>query len=244
MKLTIDIGNSRTKIGIFQKDELISTDTSDELTITFIEKVFEEFPSIEKAIYANVKDVNSEVIEHLKVLATTVQLTNSSALPFYNKYETPETLGKDRIAVVAGALALMPDENVLIIDAGTCITYDLLTSKKEYLGGGISPGISMRFEAMNTLTGKLPLVRHELDKRVDLIGNSTVKSLESGSCNGVLCEVDGIIDEYKKQFQGLKVIVTGGDFKYFDKYLKNNIFAAPNLVLIGLKKILDIDEDS
>ena len=244
MKLTIDIGNSRTKIGIFQKDELISTDTSDELTITFIEKVFEEFPSIEKAIYANVKDVNSEVIEHLKVLATTVQLTNSSVLPFYNKYETPETLGKDRIAVVAGALALMPDENVLIIDAGTCITYDLLTSKKEYLGGGISPGISMRFEAMNTLTGKLPLVRHELDKRVDLIGNSTVKSLESGSCNGVLCEVDGIIDEYKKQFQGLKVIVTGGDFKYFDKYLKNNIFAAPNLVLIGLKKILDIDEDS
>jgi type III pantothenate kinase len=112
------------------------------------------------------------------------------------------------------------------------------------LGGGISPGIKMRFEAMHTFTGKLPLIEPDQNHHIELIGNTTKDSILSGVQNGVLEEVDGIIKLYKNQFSGLKVIVTGGNYKYFDKYLKNNIFAAPNLVLIGLKKILEIDEDS
>lgn len=244
MKFAIDIGNSRTKIGIFQGDELVSTHIVDELSKNSIENLLIDYTSVDKIIYSSVKDVKLEIIECLQGFAKTIQLTSNSILPFINKYQTPKTLGKDRIAGVAGAVALLPAENVLIIDAGTCITFDLVTSKSEYLGGGISPGITMRFSAMNTFTNKLPLVKANVHDEADLIGTTTEKSMESGVKNGVLCEVDGIINHYKSRFSALKVVVTGGDYKYFDKYLKNNIFAAPNLVLIGLKKILDIDEDS
>jgi type III pantothenate kinase len=240
MKLVIDIGNTRTKIGIFQNDELVSAKIVDELTTSFVNKLFAEFCSIEKVIYSSVKEVKPEIVESLVSQAQTFQLTNKTVLPFFNKYETPDTLGKDRVAGVAGAINLFPGKNVLVIDAGTCITYDLVTTEKEYLGGGISPGLKMRFDAMHTFTGQLPLVQSEIDKKPSLIGNTTKTSIESGVKNGILAEVDGIIDEYKKRFPNLNVVVTGGDYNYFDKYLKNNIFAAPNLVLIGLKKILDI----
>lgn len=244
MKLAIDFGNSRTKIGIFQGNELLSTQIFEELSKNSIENLFTDFPLISSIIYSSVRDVDPEIIEHLQNFKKTIQLTHKSALPFTNKYKTPETLGKDRIAGVAGALALLPGKNVLIIDAGTCITFDILTSKSEYLGGGISPGIAMRFKSMNTFTGKLPLIKANIYDKAELIGTTTESSMESGVKNGIVCELDGIIDQYKLQFPDLNVIVTGGDYKYFDKYLKNNIFAAPNLVLIGLKKILDIDEDS
>jgi type III pantothenate kinase len=172
-----------------------------------------------------------------------VMLGSKTQLPFKNLYATPETLGNDRVAAVAGAQSLFPGRDVLVIDAGTSITYDLLTAKGEYRGGGISPGLQMRFDALHTLTSKLPLIKAEREKEIILIGNSTKTAILSGIQNGVLQEVDGIIECYKADFPGIKTLICGGDNKYFDKYLKNNIFAAPNLVLQGLMKILQFNEN-
>ena len=244
MKLAIDIGNSRTKYGIFENDELVFTDTVDYLEWIKITDLFKEFPGIQSAILSSVSQTTPEAIDYLKSNVAFVELDHATELPFQNVYKSPETLGRDRIAVAAGSMVLAASSNRLVIDAGTCITFDLLNADDEYLGGGISPGINMRFEAMHTFTGKLPLVKLNLSVQNKLIGDTTESSMVSGVQNGIISEVDGIIERYKSNFPDLKVIVTGGDYKYFDKYLKNNIFAAPNLVLIGLKKILDFNEDS
>ena len=242
MKLVIDIGNTLTKLAVFDKDEIISSQTAENVSKQLLSSLFAEFPKINTAIISSVKNLDDWVINYLSNLVKLVVLDHNIQLPYTNKYETQTTLGRDRIAAVAGAIILLPYENTLVIDAGTCITYDVVTAEKIYLGGGISPGIKMRFEAMHTFTGKLPLIEPEQNHHIELIGNTTKDSILSGVQNGVLEEVDGIINSYKNQFSGLKVIVTGGNYKYFDKYLKNNIFAAPNLVLIGLKKILDFNE--
>ena len=244
MKLVIDIGNTLTKLAVFDKDEIISSQTVENVSKQLLSSLFADFPKIDAAIISSVKNLDDWIINYLSNLVKLVVLDHNTQLPYTNKYETQTTLGRDRIAAVAGAIILLPYENTLVIDAGTCITYDVVTAEKIYLGGGISPGIKMRFEAMHTFTGKLPLIEPEQNHHIELIGNTTKDSILSGVQNGVLEEADGIINSYKNQFSGLKVIVTGGNYKYFDKYLKNNIFAAPNLVLIGLKKILDFNEEN
>ncbi len=167
-------------------------------------------------------------------------MTSLTKVPLINRYKTPETLGKDRLALAVGAVTKFPGENILAIDAGTTITYEFITNNNEYLGGAISPGIKMRFKALNNFTGKLPLITEiETDH---LIGHDTKTSIQSGVLNGVIKEIDGIIDEYKNRFGALKVLVTGGDYIYFVKKLKNSIFATPNLVLEGLNKILIFNE--
>ena len=244
MKLIFDIGNTLTKLAVFDKDEIISSQTAENVSKQLLSSLFADFPKIDAAIISSVKNLDDRLTNYLSNLVKLVVLDHNIQLPYMNKYETQTTLGRDRIAAVAGAIILLPYENTLVIDAGTCITYDVVTAEKIYLGGGISPGIKMRFEAMHTFTGKLPLIEPEQYHHIELIGNTTKDSILSGVQNGVLEEVDGIINSYKNQFSGLKVIVTGGNYKYFDKYLKNNIFAAPNLVLIGLKKILDFNEEN
>jgi len=166
-----------------------------------------------------------------------LELDTSTLLPITLNYKTLETLGKDRIALAVAAAQLYPHKNVLIIDAGTCITYDFIDKHKEYQGGSISPGIQMRFKALNTFTDKLPLINPT--DNVELLGKSTSESISSGVMNGVYSEIDGIIDKYKINFPDIEVILTGGDIIYFDKKLKNNIFANSNLVLKGLNMILD-----
>jgi len=149
-------------------------------------------------------------------------------------------LGKDRIAAVTGAWSMFPAKNILAIDAGTCITYDLITSNGEYLGGGISPGIRMRFQAMHTFTGKLPLV--EPEDFDELIGRSTRESLLSGVYNGVMAEISELIRLYGKKFDDLTVILTGGDHVFLHNKLKISIFAVPELVLLGLNEIFDYND--
>jgi len=166
-----------------------------------------------------------------------LELNNSTSLPINNLYKTIQTLGKDRIAAVTGGANLFPNNDLLIIDAGTCITFDFINANKDYLGGAISPGINLRFKALHNFTGNLPLIDPKAD--VNLIGDSTESSILSGVINGVREEVDGIIGRYKSSYPNMKVIFTGGDVKYFDKYVKNNIFAVENLVLKGLKAILN-----
>jgi type III pantothenate kinase len=151
-------------------------------------------------------------------------------------YTTPKTLGVDRIAAVCGALQLFPQRDCLVIDTGTCITYEFLDRNARYHGGSISPGIAMRFEAMHRFTSRLPLVKPEIN--VPLVGDSTESAMQSGVIQGVRAEVEGIIQKYTDQYPDLKVIICGGDVRFFENHLKQTVFVAPDLVLIGLNLIL------
>jgi len=242
MKLIIDIGNTLAKLAIFDDEQIIEIIASENLTQPLLEHLFEKFPGITSAILSSVKDYDSHIDPYLQSKTRFLKFDHLTPLPFANNYHTPETLGKDRLAAVAGIAEVYTELHVLVIDAGTCITYDLFSSEKGYLGGAISPGIQMRFKALNTFTGNLPLINSDLKESVELIGKTTKGSILAGVKRAVINEVDGMIAEYRQTFGDIKTVVTGGDINYFDKYLKNSIFAAPNLVLIGLKKILDFNE--
>ncbi len=242
MFVVIDQGNTFTKIAAVSGDEIVDAKTYNKISRDHIVTLLETFKKrnnyspIEWAILSSVTTDNGPITTTLQSRMNLLVLSGSTPIPLKNSYGTPETLGNDRIAAAVGASQLHPESNVLVIDAGTSITYDMVRSGKEYLGGGIAPGIEMRFKALNTFTSKLPLVsRNDV---TPLIGKSTVESIQSGVLNGVLAEVDGIIHRYKQEFPDLKIIFTGGDLNYFDRKLKSNIFAIPNLVLLGLKDIL------
>jgi type III pantothenate kinase len=164
-------------------------------------------------------------------------LNSDLPLPITNLYATPKTLGMDRLAAVCGAHQLFPSDNCLIIDAGTCITYDFKDKEANYHGGSISPGLAMRFKAVHTFTAKLPLVTPK--PGVKLIGQSTETSIQSGVVNGLLAEIEGIIRQYLEKFPELQVILCGGDAGFFENQLKASIFASPELVLMGLNTILN-----
>jgi len=166
-------------------------------------------------------------------------MSDLTPLPIENLYRSKVTLGKDRLAAAVAAADRFPGKDILVISAGTCITYDFVNSGKEYLGGGISPGIQMRLQAMHTFTGKLPLISFK--KNVPLIGNTTERSILSGVLHGAIAEIEGIAVHYKEQFPEVVIIISGGDAKYFDKRLKISIFAFPNIVIHGLYQILDFN---
>ena len=231
LKLIIDQGNTQTKLALFQQKKMLK-----KILFNNDSQLRELENQADAVILSSVGDA-SDLIKVLK--DEPVLLNTKTSLPIANLYQSPETLGNDRIAVVVGAAKQIPKSNVLVIDAGTCITLDLLTTEG-YHGGSITPGIQMRLQALNQQTEKLPLV--ELDVEVDLIGKNTKQCIQSGVINGVLLEIDGMINRYKSQFSDLKVILTGGDFQLFDKGLKNSIFADPDLVLKGLNEILDYNE--
>ena len=244
MKLAIDYGNTMVKIGVFQGQQLIGLDSFRSLTEDHLEHLFDHYKNstkessqIKYSIISSVISYPKKIREFLESRTEFVELSHNTPIPLIIRYSTPETLGNDRIALTVGASHVYPENDVLIIDAGTCITYDFVNKDGEYFGGAISAGITMRFKALNTFTGKLPLVS-DIEK-AELIGNSTINSIKSGVLNGVIAEVDGIIDRYKEKFPNLKVVFTGGNLNYFDKSLKNNIFANSNLLLDGLNVILD-----
>ena len=168
-----------------------------------------EQPGLKKVILSSVKNYPTELKKELQnKFETFIELDENTPLPIENLYKTPETLGKDRIAAAVGGFDLYPDTNLLIIDAGTAITYDIVNDKKQFLGGNISPGIEMRFKALHQLTGKLPLVENEGFGK--LFGSTTVEAIKAGVQNGVAFEVDKTIDTFKEFYNNLKVIITGG----------------------------------
>jgi type III pantothenate kinase len=232
MNLVIDSGNTRIKVATFSNDDLktkLSFQSSDEL------KSFLKDNHFERALVSSVSaptDPFFKMIDSKKKYALTYQLP----LPINVLYKTPNTLGVDRIAAVCGAMAMFQANDCLVIDAGTCITYDFLDRYKNYHGGAISPGINMRFEAMHEFTQRLPLVSAAPEK---LIGDSTESSMRSGVMNGVLNEVQGFIDSYRVKYPDLRVVLCGGDTAFFENNLKPTIFAAPDLVLSGLNRILN-----
>jgi type III pantothenate kinase len=165
--------------------------------------------------------------------------TNNTPIPLKNLYQSASTLGSDRLAASVGAYSLYPNTEVLCIDCGTCIKYNFVNARNEYIGGAISPGIYMRFKALNSFTSKLPLVEKVEDYN-KLVGQNTNESILSGVLLGAIKEVQGIIEEYQQNYPHLKIVITGGDGNFFSKHLKkNSIFTHPNLVLEGLNNILN-----
>lgn len=239
MNLIIDCGNTLTKIALFHGNEMIAFSRVTSFGIQEIEHFILSNPGIKNAVISDVRDYDENINVYLKQRFNTLVFSNSTAVPITNSYSTPETLGKDRLAAVVGAHHLFPSSDVLVIDAGTAITYDIISADGVYTGGGIAPGIAMRYKALHTFTGRLPLLDYYGD--TPLVGNNTVMSIQSGVLNGAVAEMDGIITQYLNQSPLIKIIVTGGDYNYFDKRLKIKTFAAPNLVLEGLNLILNFN---
>jgi type III pantothenate kinase len=235
MNLTIDIGNSYIKMIVFDDTMPVYRKLSKKISIALLRKTVSHF-NIMHTMISSVVKVDKPLLKSLAALPGFRMLNEKTALPVTNLYKTPATLGNDRLAnAVAGAF-LMPGKNVLIIDAGTCIKYDFVNSDAEYVGGSISPGLAMRFKAMHDYTGRLPLVK-EVDAKI-LTGNTTSTALQTGVFIGTTEEIKGFIQRYKMKYHSLKVILTGGDAHHFAGELNLSIFAAADLVNIGLNEII------
>ncbi len=242
MNLIIDIGNSFVKLAVFQGSELVvKKNIKLDVIVKHIDILRKEYNPIEKAIIASVGKLKEKDLEYIRKNFDLLELNYKTAVPFINLYDTPNTLGLDRIALVSAAIMHFPSNNVLIIDAGTCITYDFVTAKNAYLGGAISPGISMRYKSLNNFTANLPLLEKEMPKNI--IGSSTNNSIHSGVINGVLKEIDGNIEAYQEKYSDLTVILTGGDANFLSKQLKSSIFANSNFLLEGLNYILQFNSN-
>ena len=243
MNLVVDVGNTLIKLAVFNgnnqvfKKTVLKTDFDKALDF-----LYEEFGTIEKAMLSVVGTFSDKSRAKLEKRMKVHFISPSTKLPFANKYTTPETLGFDRIALVSAAASQFPNKNVLIIDVGTCITYDIINNEGHYLGGAISPGIDMRYKALNYFTEKLPLLDANLPHK--LTGNSTQTSIHSGIINGVSFEIDGIITAYKQENQDLTVILTGGNAHFLRDRLKNSIFANPNFLLEGLNFLLEFNQNT
>jgi len=236
-KLVIDFGNTLTKAGFYDSDVLTDLYTSEQLALDTLKEFIIKHLPVKAAIISSVIHYPDEIREYLKRNFTFIELDEHTPIPLKNLYQTPETLGKDRLAAVVATNQLFKNQNALVINAGTCITYDLVNHTNEYTGGAISPGINIRFKALHTFTDKLPLIENRMPP--EMVGKTTEECIRSGVLNGVLAEMDGMIDFFRSHYTDLKIILSGGDAKYFDNRLKNSTFARPNIVLTGLNIILD-----
>ncbi len=239
MNLVIDIGNTRIKYGVFLDDTLLRTGVTSKADVFFFRIVFKKY-MITDIIFSSVAHVNKRALAFAEKYCRVHYLNYLTPLPLKNKYRTPQTLGTDRLANAAGAAWLFKDRNCLVIDAGTCIKYDFVSEKGHYLGGAISPGLYMRYQALHHFTKRLPLVKPDIS--VPLTGNTTDSSINSGVIHGARAEVKQIITQYKSQYKRLKTVVTGGDASLFVNIAKSYIFAAPDLTLTGLNHILNYNK--
>lgn len=233
MNIVVDSGNTYAKIGWFSGEHLLRYQTM----LSFpelIQLIKSELP--ERIMYSSVSRSTEEFVEALGENIPVLNLTGETPVPIRKDYETPQTLGADRVAAAVGANWMFPESDVLVIDMGTCITYDLVDREGVFQGGLISPGVRMRFNALHTFTKRLPLFDPEHNPQ--LIGKSTKQAMQSGVMNGMLAEIEGIIERYRNKMPDLRVVVCGGDIPFFESSLKPPIFAVPELVLIGLNRIL------
>ena len=234
MRLIIDIGNTLVKYAVFDNCEIVYFEKSKDLKNSIITNIVNQY-SINSSIVSSVRDEVQIHLDH-----DTLYLSNNTKLPFLINYKSPETFGKDRIANIAAVVFLYSLKNVLIIDAGSCITIDFVNKDGLYLGGRISPGLKMRYQALHHFTAKLPELT--IQKEFLVLGNDTDSSIISGVQVGVLSEIQTVITDFKKENDDLFVIITGGDTFFFENALKSTIFADQDLVLKGLNEILKYNE--
>jgi len=238
LNLVADIGNSRSKIAIFSAGDLVETVTTERLSVAAIEALIARFPATDKAILSAVSLVDPAILNYLKAsFPYFVELNHQTAVPLRNSYLTPRTLGLDRLAAAVGARELFPDKELLVIDTGTAVTYDLVECNGTFAGGNISPGMRIRFKALHEFTQNLPLV--ESSGADPLIGRTTEEAIRSGVIRGMVLEIDGMIDLLREKFPEIQIVLTGGDALFFERRLKNRIFVKFEITLIGLNRILE-----
>jgi type III pantothenate kinase len=243
MNLVIDIGNTRTKWHLFNGEELIRVIPLSGFRAADVEELLTEYPELNKAIVSSVGNFPEETRAILKArFPVFIELNAATPLPIKNCYQSLDTLGYDRIAAVVGAHSLYPGKNILVVDAGSALTYDVITDRGTYLGGNISPGLAMRFRALHDFTGRLPLVGENASS--ELFGNTTETAIRAGVQNGIVYEVDNTIALFKKNYRNLMVIITGGDANFFAKKLKSFFFVHFNLTGIGLNRILEYNGET
>ena len=237
MHLVIDMGNSLVKTALFENGEICFKNTDSDFTAEMLANILDR-SDIDAAIVSSVRKTPDLQALFEAVPFPVLFPDAATPLPIKNHYATPHTLGMDRLAAVVGARAMFPGKDLLVINAGTCLTMDFISGDGVYHGGSIAPGLEMRLRALNQFTGKLPL-ESPAKENIPLTGNTTSESILSGVINGMIAETDGFIAQYQKQYPQLSVVLSGGDIFFFDKKLKNRIFAIENIVLYGLNQILE-----
>jgi len=237
LNLAIDIGNTQTKVGLFKGHELVESNiVQTNNLITELKEVIDSKPIAHIGISSVASLGGEEVLAAIPEDIKGLVINSDTDLPISIDYQTQQTLGPDRICGVVGARFHFPKSACLVIDAGTCITYDFIDKNGVFLGGGISPGLRMRLKSMHNYSSKLPLV--EINQHVSLIGASTAEALQSGAFHGLKNEIRGTILSYLNKYSETEIILTGGDSSLFAQHIENPIFAAPNLILEGINQIL------
>ena len=236
--LCFDFGNTRLKVAVFKdehlEDIIVLEDNSDAAIVDLINKY-----QPQNSILSSVVNHN-QTIETILSARTKFHLLNSrTKLPFTTPVGKPETIGADRLALSAAAVHIFPNAHNLVIGMGSCITYNFVNKDSEFLGGGISPGLEMRLKSLHNYTAKLPLV--SANSNVPLVGYDTVTNILSGVILGIVYELDGFIDEYRRKFDNFNVLLTGGDMVYLASHLKNKIFADSELIFKGLYALSQVN---
>ena len=237
MHLIIDLGNTRIKYFIFNKNKEIDSTTIDlHNWEKVLKKLLKNYPSIVRCIISDVNGSITKEIESVLFPLPLIYCSSELKLPFKSKYKPFDQLGSDRIALITASVIEYPKQNILIIDLGTCITYDIINNNVFHVGGLISPGYRMRYKALNEFSGRLPLLEPEMI--CNRLGNNTEDAIHSGVTNGIISEIKETISHYQTEFEFLKVILTGGDAQKLPKPFKNTIFENKNFLAKGLNFIL------
>ena len=242
MNLVIDIGNSRMKTAVFRNGQIIEHRTASVNYDTVVRGLTEDFPDVRHAVVSSTRNDDCGICDVLRGCGIEVlEFGASTRVPLVNRYATPETLGRDRLAAAVGAAAKFPHRNIFIVDFGTAITQDIVSADGEFLGGSISPGLNTRLRALHEFTGTLPLVAPSDCRNCnpDAIPCSTHDAIITGVAGGIELEIAGRIECYSHRYPNLVTIFTGGDAELFEKRFKNTIFAEPDIVLAGLNTILE-----
>ncbi len=235
MLLAIDVGNTQIKLAVFEQNNIkIQKIVSLSSWKIEVQNILDFNDLIDNIVVSSVGHLDENEFKNITSKAKLNFITANSKFPFINSYTTPNTLGADRMVLAAGATLLFPNQNRLVIDAGTCVTYDFVDSDNVYHGGAISPGIKLRYESLHNYTAKLPLLSTEYPD--EIIGNSTLQSIHSGIINGIIFEIDGFISSIMDNNDNFIIILTGGDAEFLAKRLKNTIFANPNFLLESLNQ--------
>lgn len=242
MNLAIDIGNSITKMAIVANGQIVDSIRTESADVVFFNSLFEQYPEIDAAIIVSTRDNDRQVVEIVKSkVKQFIYLDKNVKVPIKNCYKSPETLGHDRLAGAVAAHAVYPKSNILIIDFGTAITFDFVNAEGEFEGGTISPGVALRFRALNEFTSRLPLC--ELPEATEIIGKTTTEAIQYGVINGIIAEVESYITTLKSKYPDIRIVFTGGNGDYFAKRINHPIFATRDLVVYGLNRILEYNAE-
>jgi len=238
MNLVVDAGNTFSKVGWFEGDELQRHESR--LTFPELLEALRSSP-VDRVIFSSVSHEVNQIRDWFQPNVPILTLSSQTPVPIVKEYDTPATLGADRVAAAVGAVEVFPNQDRLVIDMGTCITYDFVDRAGHFQGGAISPGMRMRFKAMHSFTQRLPLVEPAME--VPLVGKSTRQSMLSGVMNGLAAELNGFVAAHRATAPDCRVVLCGGDAPYFVGKFQLPISVVPELVLIGLNRILNYNVD-